>query len=81
MLERLCSANNKKKSRTGFDLRSYYLSSNQTATDVIAEDIIYLAVKLKTHSCDVSVSNIVARNGQYRKKVLTFNLKMNDLYK
>ena len=80
MHEKLCSANNKKKSRTGFDLRSYYLSSNQTATDVIAEDI-YLAVKLKTHSCDVSVSNIVARNGQYRKKVLAFNLKMNDLCK
>ena len=36
--------------------------------DFIAEDIIQLALKSKTNSCDVSVSNIVATDNQYRKK-------------
>ena len=44
--------------------------------DVIAEDIIQLALKLKTNSCDVSRSNIVARNDQYRKKASAVNHKL-----
>ena len=44
--------------------------------DVIAEDIIQLALKLKTNSCDVSRSNIVARNDQNRKKASAVNHKL-----
>ena len=46
--------------------------------DVIAKDIIQLALKLKTNSCDVSISNIVARNDQYRKKASAVNHKLKD---
>ena len=49
--------------------------------DVIAEDIIQLALKLKTNSCDVSISNIVTRNDQYRKKPSAVNHKLKDLCK
>ena len=49
--------------------------------DVIAKDIIQLALKLKTNSCDVSISNIVARNDQYRKKASAVNHKLKDLCK
>ena len=49
--------------------------------DVIAEDIIQLALELKANSCDVSVSNIVARNDQYRKKASAVNHKLKDLCK
>ena len=48
---------------------------------VIAEDIIELALKLNTNSCDVSVLNIVARNNQYRKKASAVNHKLKDLCK
>ena len=48
--------------------------------DVIAKDIIQLALKLKTNSCDISVSNIVARNDQYRNKA-PVNPKLKDLCK
>ena len=47
--------------------------------DVIAKDIIQLALKLKTNSCDVSISNIVARNDQYREKASAINHKLKDL--
>ena len=36
--------------------------------DVIAEDIIQLALKLKTNSCGVSISNIVTRKISIRKR-------------
>ena len=49
--------------------------------DVIAEDIIQLALKLKISSCDISVSNIAERNDQYRNKALTVNRKPKDLCK
>ena len=49
--------------------------------DVIAKDIIQLALKLKTNSCDVSISNIIARNDQYRKKASAVNHKLKDLCK
>ena len=48
---------------------------------VIAEDIIQLALKLKTNSCDVSISNIEARNDQYRKKASAANDKLKHLCK
>ena len=48
--------------------------------DFIAEDI-QLALKLKTNSCEVSVSNIVARYDQYRKKASVVNYKLKDLCK
>ena len=50
-------------------------------TDVIAEDITQLALKLKANSFDASVSNIVARNDQYRKKASVVNHKLKDLCK
>ena len=49
--------------------------------DVIAEDIIQLALKLKTNSCDVSISNIVTRNDQYKKKASAVNDKLKNLCK
>ena len=49
--------------------------------DVIAEDIIRLVLKLKANSCDISVSNIVVRNDQYRNKVSAANRKLKDLCK
>ena len=61
-------------------VRTYY-SPIRRQPDIIAEDIIQLALKLKTHSCNVSVSNIVARNNQYRKKASAVNQKLKDLYK
>ena len=61
-------------------VRTYY-SPMRRQSDVIAEGIIQLALKLKTHSCNVSVSNIVARNNQYRKKAPAVNHKLKDLYK
>ena len=61
-------------------VRTSYLST-RGQPDVLSEDINYLTLKLKTHSCHVSVSNIVARNDQYRKKALAVNRKPNDLCK
>ena len=49
--------------------------------DIIAEDIIQLALKLKTNSCDVSISNTVTRKDQYRKKASAVNHKLKDLCK
>ena len=51
--------------------------------DIIAEDIIQLALILKIDSCDISVSNIVTRNDQYRNKAsaLTRKLKQFHRYK
>lgn len=51
-----------------FNSRWYEWSSNQQQ-DVIDEDIVELALKLKTNSCDLSLSNIVPRDDQHRKKV------------
>ena len=38
-----------------------------------------LALKLKTNPGDISVSNIVARNDQYRNKASAVNRKLKDL--
>ena len=50
-------------------------------TDAIAEDIIQLALKLKTGLCGISVSNTVVRNDQYRNKASGVNCKLKDLCK
>ena len=47
--------------------------------DVIAEDIIQLALKLNTNSCDISVFNIVAGNDHYRNQASAVNRKQKDL--
>ena len=47
--------------------------------DVIAEDIIQLALKLNTNSSDISISNIVTRNDQYKKKASAVNDKLKNL--
>ena len=41
--------------------------------DVIADNTVELALKLKTNSCDVAVSKIVSKGNQYRKKVSAAN--------
>ena len=62
-----------------------YVGTNDLPTrrqpDVIAKDIIQLALKLKTNSCDVPISNIVARNNHYRKNASAVNHKLKDLCK
>lgn len=60
-------------------VRIYYFPMRRQP-DVIAEVIIQLALKLKIHSCNVSVSNIVGRNNQYRKKASAVHHKLKDLY-
>ena len=81
MHERLCSINNKRKTRSRF----IHVATNDIPTrrqpDITAEVIIDLALKLKTHSRDISVSNIVARNDEFRKKALAVSHKLNDLCK
>ena len=49
--------------------------------DITAEDIIQLALKLKTNSCYISISNIVMTNDQYRNKASAVNRKLKDLCK
>ena len=45
----------------------------------IAKSIVQLASELKTNSCDVSISSITARNGQYREKAIEVNKELNNL--
>ena len=45
------------------------------------EDIMELALKLKTNSCDVSVSYIVSRGDHWRKKASVVNHRLKDLCK
>ena len=42
---------------------------------------VELALKLKTNSCDISVSNIVPRDDQYREKASAVNHQLKDLCK
>ena len=48
---------------------------NKKQPDATAEDIVKLALKLKTNSCDESVSNIVSRGHQYKKGIRKCSLK------
>lgn len=80
MHESLSSTNNNWKTRS----RLIHVGTNDIPTrrqpDVMAEVVIQLAMKLKTHSCDVS-SNIVARNNELRKNALVVSHKLNGLCK
>ena len=81
MHERLSSTSN----RGNPDRILLHVGTNDIPTrrqlDVIAEDIIQLALKLNTSSCDISVFNIVAGNEHYRNQASAVNRKQKDLCK
>ena len=81
MHERLCL----NKTRENPDYILIHVGTNDLLArrqpDIIVEDIIQLAMKLKTNSCDVSISNIVARNDHYMRKASAVNHKLKDLCK
>ena len=49
----------------------------KTTLEQIAENVVNLAIKLKTN-CDVSISGITARNDQYQKKAADVNRELKE---
>ena len=49
----------------------------ENALEKIAENIVNLAIKLKSN-CGVSISGITARNDQYQKKVADINRQLKE---
>ena len=47
--------------------------------DETAKSIVQLAPALKTKSCDVFISSIMARSDQYRKNAIEVNKKLKNL--
>ena len=73
----------KPTSRTDPDHLILHVGTNDLPTrknsDEIAKSIVQLASALKTKSCDVSISNIMARSDQYRKKAIEVNKELKNL--
>ena len=63
--------------RTNPDHIVIYLGTNDLSSKKesagISSAIVYLTLKLKSGTCQVSVSNLTTRNDQYRKKALEVN--------
>ena len=78
MNERLCCATMENPDHIIIHVGTNDLSTNKQP-DVISEDIVESALKLKADSCDLSDWNIVSRDSQYRKIIINHRLK--DLYK
>ena len=81
MHERLYLAYNKEKRRTYIIHVDTSDFPTKKQPHVIVEDIVELTLKLRTNSWDVSVSNIVSRGGQYRKKASAVNYRLKHLSK
>ena len=81
MHERLHPAYNKEKPRTYIIHVDTSDFPTKKQPHVIVEDIVELTLKLRTNSWDVSVSNIVSRGGQYRKKESAVNYRLKHLSK
>ena len=50
-------------------------------SDKIAKEIMELATSVKNHACEVSISNLTARNDYHCRKAIAVNNELKELYK
>lgn len=50
-------------------------------SDEITKEIMELATSVKNHACEVSISNLTARNDHHRRKAIAVNNELKELCK